>query len=76
MRQRAMQLSGLSPLQRFASLSWRQPAPTLKMGLRWWRDVLILRQPKRYFDNLWARKYWFLWFGRLGDAGSNVLKIR
>jgi len=22
-----------------------------KMGLRWWRDVLILSQPKRYFDD-------------------------
>jgi hypothetical protein len=23
----------------------------MKMGLRWWRDVLILSQPKRYLDD-------------------------
>jgi len=22
-----------------------------EMGLRWWRDVVILSQPKRYFDD-------------------------
>jgi hypothetical protein len=26
-------------------------AQTVKMGLRWWRDVLIRTQPKRYLDD-------------------------
>ena len=32
--------------------SWHRTRITeMKMGLRWWRDVVILNQPKRYFDD-------------------------
>src|ERR1051326_1140099 len=37
----------------------------MKMGLRWWRDVLILSQPKRYLDDRQARKYWHVSFGKI-----------
>jgi hypothetical protein len=33
-----------------------------KMGLRWWRYVLIRNQTKRYLDDRQARKYWFVSF--------------
>ena len=33
-----------------------------KMGLRWWRDVLIRNQAKRYLDDRLARKYCFVSF--------------
>jgi hypothetical protein len=46
------------------------------MGLRWWRDVLIRNQTKRYLDDRQARKYWFVCFVRPGDADFNGLKIR
>ena len=36
-----------------------------KIGLRWWRDVLILSQPKRYLDDRWARKYWLVSFRKI-----------
>ena len=35
-----------------------------KMGLRWWRYVVILSQPKRYLDDRQARKYWLVSFGK------------
>jgi hypothetical protein len=35
------------------------------MGLRWWPDVLILSQPKRYLDDRQARKYWFVQFRKI-----------
>ena len=47
-----------------------------KVGLRWWRDVLIRNQTKRYLDDRLARKYWFVSFRKTGDADSNGLKIR
>ena len=37
----------------------------IQMGLRWWRDVLILSQPKRYLDDRYARKYWLISFGEI-----------
>ncbi len=33
-----------------------------EMGLRWWRNVLIPSQTKRYLDDRQARKYWFVSF--------------
>ena len=37
---------------------------TNKMGRRWWQDVLIRNQPKRYINYSQARKrgYWFVSF--------------
>jgi len=34
--------------ERLSSMSKHSHA---EMGLRWWRDVLILSQPKRYLDD-------------------------
>jgi len=36
----------------------------MKMGLRWWRGVLMRKQTKRYLDDRQARKYWFVSFGK------------
>ena len=40
-------------------------AVSIKMGLRWWRDVLIRSQPKRYLDDRQARKYWIVSFRKI-----------
>ena len=37
----------------------------LNVGLRWWRDVLILRKTKQYFDGRQARVYWLLSLGKI-----------
>src|SRR5690349_14930605 len=50
-------------------------AVSIKMGLRWWRDVLIRSQPKQYLDDPQARKYWLVSFGRLGNGLITGLKI-
>jgi hypothetical protein len=36
----------------------------MRMGLSWWRDVLIRSQTKLYLDDRQARKYWFVSFGK------------
>jgi hypothetical protein len=40
-------------------------AVSIKMGLRWCRDVFILSQPKRYLDDRQARKYWVVSFRKI-----------
>ena len=45
------------------------------MGLRWWRDVLIGSQPKRYLDDRKVRKYWLVSFRQISTAITG-LKIR
>ena len=47
-----------------------------KMGLRWWRDVLILSQPKRYLDDRQACNTGSYRFVRLGNGPITGLKIR
>ena len=60
----------------FAGLALlRKKKDSTKMGLRWWRDVLIRSQMKRYVDNREARNSWFVSFLRLRAAASNGLKI-
>ena len=49
------------------------------MELRWWQDVLLLCDLKRYLDDRQARKYWLVSFGeiRLGHwAILTGVKIR
>ena len=50
-------------LSRISSIMLRARG-RMKMGLRWWRDVLIRNQTKRYLDDRQARKYWFVSFGK------------
>ena len=50
---------------KWSSYTQEDPDDKDKMGLRWWREVLILSQPKRYLDDRQARKYWLVSFRKI-----------